>query len=223
MPVFNTKKEFLLECLESIYAQTYKDFELVIINNGSDSEETNACLSEEAKKRNNIFIYNCERQSGKRNISIALNYGLRLCKNIFVARMDSDDIMLPSRLEKQLTYMLANDIDLCGTQIINTANGLKSNHPQIISKEIGRTSDWFLNHPTVMYRKDKILQIGGYEENIEYCPEDLLLWRKCIKNNYSIHNIQEALLKYRLHGNNLSQIDCKKAQWKKSILDSGKE
>lgn len=217
MPVFNTPKNFLEQSLESIYAQTVTDFELVIVDNGSTNIETKKTL-ESYKNKKNCNIYHCERKSNKRNISVALNYGLKNCFYEYVARMDSDDLMYPDRLEKQLNYMLMNpNVDICGTQIKNMLTNQQSRHKTIITKDEYLYTDWFLNHPTVMFKKSKILNLGAYEEDIEYAPEDLLLWIKALKSGYIIHNLQEVLLDYRLHDNNASQKDSKNKQWQEIV------
>lgn len=217
MPVFNTPKVYLEESLNSIYMQTFKNFELIIIDNGSTNAETKDILKN-YKNKTNCSIYNCERQTGKRNISIALNYGLKKCKYEYVARMDSDDIMLESRLEKQFNYMEKNNqVDICGAQLINISTKQVSKHPEVLSMEYALNNTWIMNHPTVLFKKSKILKLGGYDEVPEFAPEDFLLWMKALKNNYVIHNLNEVLLFYRMHLNNTSQLDSRNKEWENSI------
>ena len=79
IPVYNTNALYLKQCLESCLVQTIDDYEIVIIDNESDNLQTLEML-EEAKKHEKIRVFVCPRQSGKKNLSVALNYGLSKCK-----------------------------------------------------------------------------------------------------------------------------------------------
>ncbi len=205
IPVWNTPSVYLKECIESCLFQTIQDYEIVVIDNDSDAIATINTLNE---YRNNekINIFKCPRQEGKKNLSIALNFGLKHCKYNFVARMDSDDIMCYDRLEKQRDYMLSNEsIDVLGGQIFVFPDGYSTAHPIKITKELALKSQWFINHPTVMFKKDKILNIGGYRDYPELFAEDYDLWIKCLVNNYKIVNLPDILVRYRAHATNLTK------------------
>jgi glycosyltransferase involved in cell wall biosynthesis len=206
IPVYNTPPLFLRECLESCLDQTIQDYEIVVVNNGTNNPATNSVLS--AYNKNKKFkIFDCERQTDKKNLSIALNYGLQHCKYNLVARMDSDDVMIPDRLEKQRNFMLENPaVDVLGGQIHVSPDGYITNHPANVTKEIALGSFWFINHPTVMYRRDKILSIGGYKEYPELFAEDYELWVKCLINNIKIKNLPDTLVNYRSYGGNLTRL-----------------
>lgn len=223
IPVYNTPKNFLLECFSSIENQTFQNYEVIIVNNDSDKQETNEVL-EIYSRKDKFFVFDCPKQKNKRGISCALNLGLEKCTYEHVARMDSDDRMLPERLQKQISYMFLNpEVDICGTQMFNmNTKKLMTNHQMIIEKEKYKVSDWFLNHPTVMFKKTKILNIGGYPETPEYAPEDFLLWAKALKNDFIIHNMRDSLIYYRIHGENLSGKDQKHADWKKAMEECRK-
>lgn len=217
IPVYNTNPDFITQCFESIKKQTFDKFEVIVVDNGSDNKQTIDVL-DKYKKESAFFVYNCGRVSARRNISYALNYGIEKCNFDLIARMDSDDIMLPERLEKQVKFMNENtDVDACGTQIRFLSSNRETNHKEIIGSEEYKKSRWFINHPTVVFRKEKVLEVGGYPELPEYCPEDLLLWAKMLKNGSKIRNIKEALVLYRLHQNNTYATDSKKTAWKASI------
>lgn len=207
IPVYNTEPLFLQECFESCLAQTIQDYEIVVVNNGTSNPTTNKLLDAYSKKSEKFKILDCDRQPNKKNLSIALNYGLRNCKYNLVARMDSDDVMLPDRLEKQRKFLLEHsDVGVLGGQIKINPGGHVTNHPTNITKEVALSSFWFINHPTVMYRKDKILSIGGYKESPELFAEDYELWIKCLINNIKIKNLSDTLVNYRSHGNNLTKL-----------------
>ena len=79
IPVYNTNPDFLKQCLDSCLYQTIEDYEIVIVNNGTTNKETLDILSQYSKE-DKIKLFNCPREEGKKNLSIALNYGLEKCK-----------------------------------------------------------------------------------------------------------------------------------------------
>lgn len=198
IPIHNTPIKFIKECFLSIDKQTYQEFEVIIVNDGSNKKTTNYLNK---IKKENWNVYHIE----KSGISKALNYGLSKCKYNLVARMDSDDIMLETRLEKQVDFFKKNEVDILGGQIETFGISVwKTQHPVIIDREVIIDSKWFINHPTVLYRKNKILSIGGY--NCEYDGlEDLELWCRCLLMNYKMYNLEDTLVFYRLHEKNSSQ------------------
>ena len=190
IPIYNTPIKFIKECFDSIEKQTYKEFEVVIVNDGSNKKTTNY-LSR--IKKENWHVYHIE----KSGISKALNFGLNKCNYNLVARMDSDDIMLENRLEKQVEFFKKNEVDILGSQIESFGfyTG-KTQHPYRVTKDIIIDLKWFLNHPSVLYKKDKIISLGGYNSNFDGL-EDLELWCRCLISNYRIFNIDDVLVKYR--------------------------
>ena len=104
IPVYNTPPNHLRQCIDSVLDQTEQNFEIVIIDNQSDVPEVIELLNE-LNNHEKITVLSCERQQGKKNLSVALNAGLKVCKYDLIARLDSDDIMTPDRLEKQLRKM----------------------------------------------------------------------------------------------------------------------
>lgn len=218
VPVYNTESLFLKECIESILNQSFQEFELIIVDNESTNLDTLETLSEYAEKQN-IKILKCNREENKKNLSIALNFGLKHCQYEYVARMDSDDIMLPERLEKQYHYMEKNKyVDILGTQLKNMyGEQHQTSHPQKILPLYYKYSTHFISHPTVMFKKSKILNLGGYQESPDHIPEDYLLWAKALKNNLVIHNLQEILVHYRNKGYGLSDKDSLRPEWNMAI------
>ena len=201
MPVYNTEPNDLEKSIQSCLNQTFINYELVIVNNQSDRVETLEVL-EKYKTNKIIKVIDCPRQQDHKNISIALNYGLNFCNYELVVRMDSDDVMTSDRLEKQYYYLASNpEVDILGGQIIIN-NDIKTNHPRIVTKQFAAFSTWFLNHPTIMFRKSKIINIGGYKSKPKYIAEDHELWLRCLTNNYIIHNIPDVILYYKYHNNN---------------------
>lgn len=199
IPVFNTDIRYIKQCLDSIEQQTYSEYEVIIVNDGSDEDISNFLHS--YKLANSQTKYTVIDQE-KRGISAALNTGIKLCQYDIIARMDADDIMLPDRLEKQIFYIHQKEVDILGAQMILFGDlNFTTNHPLIIPKNVMAYLDWFMNHPTVMYKKQKIIDIGGYNSEYDGC-EDLELWCRALSNNLVLHNMSDIVLKHRRHKNN---------------------
>ena len=117
MPVYNTHSEWVEQSIDSCLNQTFKNFELIIVDNESTNELTLQKL-QKYKDIENVKLVKCPKQSGKRGVSLAINMGIENSNYDLIARMDSDDWMHPTRLEKQYNYMSQNpDVSILGTQI----------------------------------------------------------------------------------------------------------
>ena len=196
MAVYNTKEEWLKESIESILNQTYSDFEFIIINDGSTNNVENVILS---YKDERIKYIKQENQG----LAKSLNNGLDIAKGEYIARMDSDDISLPERFEKQVKFLDENlDISIVGTSHEYFPNGKIAKmlkYPKYIDFLKGNS----IGHPTVMFRRADFEKYD-LKYNPEYLCEDYELWSRAIKY-LKFANIQEILLKYRWHENNLSK------------------
>lgn len=194
MPVYNSEI-YLEEAINSILNQTHKNFEFIIINNGSTDNSLNIIKKFKEIDRRIILI---ERKN--RSLIESLNDGLSKSKGQYIARMDSDDISLPSRLAKQFSFMENNKlIGVCGTwiEIIESDKTIKvKKFPQ--DDQSLKTTLLFsvpFPHPSVMIRasviKDKFKYTLSYES-----IEDYKLWWDMSKTTiYS--TLPEILLKYR--------------------------
>lgn len=234
LPFYNTKIEYIKECLLSIKNQTIiEKLEIIIVNDGSEKTITKQ-ITEFIKKcntTNRIFkIYNLHKNYG---LPYALNFGLEKCSYKYVARMDSDDIMKLDRIEKQYNFMLENnDCVVLGGQCEIMDEKTKkikytTSHPIIITKKylkscIKYNKFWFMNHPTVMYKKDIIVKCGSYNQKLIGHSEDTYLWINIIKNGYHLNNLKDVILTYRDCPNSLShnfKHDIKKdiKKWVKNL------
>ena len=216
IPCHNTKREFIEECLKSLKEQIGNfGMELVWINDCSNEENTNIqlqLLRELESLKNCKLIYN--RTMINKGISFCLHQGLLLCTNELIIRMDSDDIMINNRIQRQIDYMKNNSsCVLCGSNVISfeIINGIKSEisrtgHKNILTWNEYRLDpkDWFLNHPTLCFRKSAILRVGNYRKNFRVPFEDLELELRVLKMFGSVHNIEECLVLYRSHENQIS-------------------
>ena len=193
------KPEYLKRSIESILGQTICTDDFVIGKDGPITEELNKLLEEYASKYDYIHIYGYENNHG---LGYALNYGINYCINELVARMDSDDISLPDRCEKELNLFHERpSLDIVGTDIYEFTedekciSGLKKMPvSQDEIKKYARRRNPF-NHPTVMYKKSSVIKYGGYHEGER--GEDIALFTKMVFEGCACANIDEPLLKYR--------------------------
>lgn len=218
MGAYNSEK-YISEAIESIINQTYKNFEFIIIDDCS-ADKTNMIIRKYAVKDNRIKLIN---NSNNMGLTYCLNKGIKIAKGKYIARMDTDDIALPSRLEKQFSYLenhknvvvlgsWAFDIDENG-KIIQERNVPKYNKD--IVNLIKLVSPMI--HPTVMFRKKEINIIGGYNEDFKL-SQGYELWFRCIAKGYHMENLSERLLYYRRDINYLnrkisSRINEIKIKW----------
>ena len=209
MPVFETPVPYLEECWQSIQAQSFRAWELVLVDDGSTAAGTLALL-EEIGDDPRVRLLTLDRNRG---VAHALNAGLERCRAELVARMDADDKMLPSRLERQVAYLTDHpEVAILGTQMqgIDWETGElhpPTSHPPIVDAdyiEHQRASShiWVLNHPTAVFRRQAILDLGGYPDF--RVAQDLALWLKAHRAGLEIHNLASVELHYRLHPDQVS-------------------
>ncbi|WP_394242592.1 glycosyltransferase family 2 protein [Vibrio astriarenae] len=201
LPAYNAEK-YIARAIDSILVQTHTNFELLIINDGS----TDGTVSKiEQFNDHRIRLVSLDENRG---LTHALNLGLSMAKGDYIARMDADDISLPSRFEKQVKFLKNNpDYVACGTSIINFNDRHESymRYPQ--TDEQIRVSLAFFErnicHPTVMICR---YAIEKYEIRYrrEYAhAEDYSLWIDLSRIG-KLYNTPEALLKYNRHSEQIS-------------------
>ena len=202
MPAYNAAK-YIKEAIDSILAQTYCDFEFIIVNDGSTDNTKEIILSYSDPRI--VYIEN-EQNSG---ICVTLNKGLDAAKGRYIVRMDSDDIALPQRLEVQVRYMDANPgIGASGSDIEIFGEGIS---PHIFEQlhtpdecKAGLLFNSCFAHPSVIIRKD-ILDQYNLQYNDDFRGlEDYELWWQ-IGKYADLNNIAVPLLRYRHHKNQETQ------------------
>lgn len=218
LPV-NRDDGYFDEAIESVLNQTYKNFEFIIIANNCADKLWEKTL--EFKNRDSrVVAYRLDLGG----LVFALNYGIEKAKGKYIARMDADDICYSERIFEQVKFLENNkNIDILGTQItlIDESSKVKNEKSSILAEnmsEIIKISSYKcpLYHPTVMFRKDKILSLGGYK--FAFYGEDYELWLRCIHNGLVLHNLKNPLLYYRVHASQLSQFNNKKNKFIKLIM-----
>ncbi len=214
MPVYNGE-QFISEAIDSVLNQTYSNFKLLVLNDNSQ-DRTSKILEDYKKKDSRIEIVTKSQNVGPANLR---NEGIDLAKTEFIALMDADDIALPTRFEKQLAFLENNsEYGVCGTWF--TFFGDKKN--RIIKHEetheelkIQMLSNCCIGNPTVMFRKSHLAELRF--EN-DYVPaEDYRLWSQLITKT-KFYNIQESLLNYRWHPNNISQTKAENLKKSETII-----
>ncbi|TKF67355.1 glycosyltransferase family 2 protein [Vibrio sp. F13] len=201
LPVYNAEYH-IEDAIRSILAQTYTDFELLIINDGSTDTTLDKINSFNDDRIRLVNL--CD----NKGLIFALNYGLELARGTFIARMDADDICLPQRLEKQLDFLKGNpDYVACGTSIINFNQGYDSYMRYPESDAQIRVALTFFErnicHPTVMIRK-QVLEQHNIRYRSKYVhAEDYMLWIDLSKYG-KLYNLPQGLVRYHRHQNQVS-------------------
>ena len=201
MPVYNGEK-YLKEAVDSVLNQTFTDFDLLILNDNS-SDATASILEDYVKKDDRVVVVTKTSNEGPANLR---NEGIEKANTPLIALLDADDIALPTRFEKQIKVLEAdNELALCGTWF--TIFGDKKEKVIKHAVEYADLKVQFLHscglgNSTVMFKKDAIKDLR-FEH--EYVPaEDYGLWSEFIANS-KFYNIPESLVRYRWHPGNISQ------------------
>lgn len=205
MPVYNSER-YVAKSIESILNQTYTNFEFLIFDDGS-TDNSREIISSFASGDNRIIPFYSDVNLG---YVTHLNKGILLAKGDLIARMDSDDIAMADRLQAQVDFLWRNsDVAVVGSSsIVIDADGRDvtvSNRN--ISPEQLFWQSFFTNpisHPTVMFRRSVILNIGMYDP-LKMPSEDYDLWVRVLRHS-KIANLEMPLLRYREHSLSISKV-----------------
>ncbi|MXO87459.1 glycosyltransferase [Altererythrobacter aestuarii] len=206
MSVYNGER-FLAEAIESILAQSFTDFEFLILDDGS-SDGTADIIRRYAGQDQRIRPIIRE----NRGLIVSLNQLLALARAPIVARMDADDNSRPSRFETQLRFLAENpdhgvvgswsqDMDENGSLFLSKGREHPVTHEQF-EHNMAHGGPLFC-HPAVMYRRDLVLAQGGYHAAFRHC-EDLDLWLR-LASVTRLANIPERLIQYRHYAGQVSK------------------
>jgi glycosyltransferase involved in cell wall biosynthesis len=205
LPVYNAEK-YLKEAIDSILNQTYTDFELLLINDGSTDSSEKIILSYNDPRI--IYIKN----EGNKGLIFSLNKGIDLAKGDYIARMDADDISMPERLEKQLNYLEENkNVEVVASTVkyIDDAGKIAGNWKlDNQTTDVKTIRKWMprencIAHPSVMGKKE-LLSRFKYNPN-QLNIEDYDLWMRLLNTGAIIAKIPEPLLYYRVHSSSVTQ------------------
>ena len=191
------KPEYIEACMQSLAVQTLMSFEVVLVEDGPISSGVKAVI-DQFRGTLNIVSVLLPKNNG---LAYALNEGLKHCSYDLVARMDTDDIAMPNRFEKQIAFMKENhDIAVCSGFIeefndmdkVLSQRTLPVKHDDLVRFAKKRSP---LSHPAVIFRKQVVLSVGGYPRFPH--AEDYALWTLLIVRDYKLANLPDILVKMR--------------------------
>jgi glycosyltransferase involved in cell wall biosynthesis len=204
MAVYNSPLGMLDEAIESILTQTFRDFEFLIVDDGSTDPDVTAHLKWRASRDARIRIA----REPHRGLTASLNRGLTLASGAFIARQDADDWSAPERLERQLAHFAKYPGDVvCGSNALtHQENGrplwstnLPLSHAALLAAF--PNGNPFV-HGSVMFRKEEALAAGGYREAFR-CSQDYdFFWR--LAERHGAANLAELLYHYRYTSGSIS-------------------
>lgn len=194
--------------IESMLTQTLPPEQIVIVKDGKLTKELNHIVDYYEKNNENLFtIVELEENVG---LGLALNEGLKACRNELVARMDTDDLSVENRCELQVNEFEKNkNLSILGSSIaefedspdkIMSARVVPTKHQDIVNFSRRRNP---FNHPTVMYKKSEVLKVGGYGDYRR--NQDLDLFVRMLQNGCIAKNLEQPLVLFRANRENLKR------------------
>jgi glycosyltransferase involved in cell wall biosynthesis len=196
MPTYNNSA-YLAEAIDSILGQTFTNFEFLIVDDGS-TDASPQILADYAAKDSRIRII---RNEVNQKIAASLNHGLNEARADLIARMDSDDVSLPFRLEKQVAFMDAQpDVIVSGGHFKEYETNIVVNKP-LTNEAIRIFMLWGtpFSHSTTILRRVPCLQAGGYSQAFSV-HEDSDFWRRlALLPAWRFANLDEILIRHREH------------------------
>lgn len=198
IPSFNEDPCIVRASLESIRAQTFTDFECIVVDESTRPELAEACRVVCAEDPRFIYNHPTERLGLPRSLNLAISKA----RGQLIARFDSDDVCMPERLALQVTFLQAHpEISVVGGALDIISNDGRflahRRYPQTstaIAKGMQLTTT--IAHPTVMYRKEAIERHGGYNPDFRF-GEDLDLWLRWMNAGLRFANLPQVLVQYR--------------------------
>jgi glycosyltransferase involved in cell wall biosynthesis len=203
MPVYNGSA-YLNASVNSILWQTHRDFEFLIVDDGS-TDGSDVILADLASRDRRIRVF----RNGHQGVVAAINRGIAEARGDFIVRMDADDIAWPERIERQLAFLGANPQVAavgCAVRIIDgKGRPLQTGRYPISPAQVlehlqsGNSS---LASPATTVRRDALIAAGGLRPPFIYAEDFDLLLR--LSERYDLANLPDILLDYRVHGHNVS-------------------
>ncbi|MEO1766435.1 glycosyltransferase family 2 protein [Thiobacter aerophilum] len=198
MPVYNAAR-FVADAIESILAQTFRDFEFIIIDDGS-TDGSLSVLKRYAANDPRIRLISRE----NRGLVATLNEGIEKARGEWIARMDGDDVALPNRLSLQLKHLAETGADFCGGAV-QCFGGWRALWRYPVSHEacaVRLLFDVPFAHPAVMGRRSALSSLR-YRQDFNRA-QDYDLWQRAWAQGYRLTNVEEIVLRYRVHENQVS-------------------
>jgi glycosyltransferase involved in cell wall biosynthesis len=204
LPIYNADR-FLAECIESIKAQTFEDFEVIAVLDGCTDRSEEILM--DLKDQRFVVVKN-ERNEG---VVSASNLTIARATGPYTGRVDADDLIDPTRFEKQIEYLgLVQDVDVLGTwfdYIDERGQSIREPFPFAVDHDEIKAAFRRFNSiggSTVLCRVNRLRAVGGFTDQAPYA-EDLTLWLKCLAAGFRFANLPEILTHYRQHPGQLSR------------------
>ena len=207
VPIYNSE-EFITETIESIINQSYKNLEIILINDGSTDNSKQICRKYLAKDSRIIYI---EKENG--GVVAARNDGIAKATGEYILPVDSDDIIEKTYIEKAVDIITKNDkigIVYCKAEFIGAKTGYWD-LPEFTIANILKDNCIFA---TALFKRTDWIKVGGYKEYVKNSTEDYDFWLSLIENGSKVYRIPEILFKYRIRENSRST----KAQYDKAAI-----
>lgn len=211
LPVYNGER-YLVSAVESVLRQTFGDFELLILDDGSTDGTARICERLAARDAR-VHV----RRRENRGLVPTLNELIAMARGDLLARMDADDLCLPERFARQIDFLCDHPDVVCvgsDVEMIDEAGRLLTHLALPLSdadiQEASLSGHTSLFHPAVMMRAHVVRQVGGYRDEF-YTAEDLDLWLR-LGEAGRLANLPDALLRYRLHSQSMSGRNLQKQQ-----------
>jgi glycosyltransferase involved in cell wall biosynthesis len=213
MPAYNSE-DYIEASILSVINQTYKNWELIVVDDGSTDNTAAIVKSMQVKYNKIIYLHQANGRQAK-----ARNYGIEKSSGALLAFLDSDDLWLPEKLEKSISLFDYNSYDLLFTESYATSDtliNLEEIHYQKMGVRAGQYSGnlalkQFIECNripilTVLVKKEKVIEVGGFDENC-VPAEDYDLWIRLLKKGSEFIASNEALSIYRLQQNSSTASD----------------
>lgn len=202
MSVYDKEKaEYLRQSMDSVWNQLEPTDDFVLVCDGPVNETLENVISDmKVRYKNQLQVIRIEKNVG---LGRALNEGIRFCKNSLIARMDSDDICCQGRFALQVKmFEMNHQLDICSGTVLEFEDNIRNlvgrrtlpkTHEEIKKFSKKRNP---MNHPAVMFRKEAVIQAGGYDERF-HLFEDYYLWIRMLMKGCISQNIEEPLIYMR--------------------------
>lgn len=198
MSTHNPVEDYLKKCLDSIFNQTYSDFEIVLIDDNSDCDVYSFLVN----NKYDLSKIKYKKIKNEMGLPKALNEGLKMCEGDYIARFDDDDIMYSDKLLKNIEFLEQNNLDGCWSLI----EKIDKNDNFIGFNKIDRSINFLdqllykgniFTHSTLFIKKECLENIGGYDVNLRFAQDSELYIR--LLDKYKMGLIDEPLIKYRIN------------------------
>ncbi|MCW5875583.1 MAG: glycosyltransferase family 2 protein [Anaerolineales bacterium] len=214
------RANYILQAVDSVFAQTFTDYEIVVVDDGS-TDKTREILQPLVDQKRIRYVL--QEPIG---VSAARNHGVRVARAGFIAFLDSDDLFLPTKLEKQMALFSQNPelgfVHCWYSKFTDQGEDLgvrdTSRFQGWLYPQILKEWDVMIAMPCMLASKDVLLEVGGFDEDIPWA-EDLALRRR-IMRKYPVGLVPEVLVRVRVHPTSSSHQRSQSSAWFERYMDT---